>query len=379
MDKRRTLFGFAVGVGLLAAASARADHVLECDKVQLPSSLVICSESELLAIADERGQVYRELWARLDAAQRAALQADQARWVGEYATRCGVPPDRPPELPPIPSVVDCFKQAGRARIAFLRGYSPISANSPIPPGRSSDDEVLLAKSGGTYMVPVLLNGLLPLPFVVDSGAADVSLPADVVATLFRTGTIRDNDYIGEAKYELADGSLIDSPRFFLEEVRVGNHAFHHVLASLAPVKSTPLLGQSFLSKIGVWSIDNERHVLVLGSTTTTAGADAWVVPPISPIPPVVSETPQAAAFQDGLRDRLSWERWFVRTAGSFKDGADYWAGQRSLPNPGSCYPSGHHLGDWTTGCLAAKRLLDPTDVRRKSEPEYRAGWNSYHG
>jgi hypothetical protein len=43
---------------------------------------------------------------------------------------------------------------------------------------------------------------------------------------------------------------------------------------------------------------------------------------------------------------------------------------------GSCYgPAGQNLGDWTAGYLAAKRILTPSDIRRKAEPEYRAGWN----
>jgi uncharacterized protein len=61
---------------LLAGGSARADHALACDKVQLPSSLVICSDPDLLAIADERAQVYRDLWARLDANKREPLKAN---------------------------------------------------------------------------------------------------------------------------------------------------------------------------------------------------------------------------------------------------------------------------------------------------------------
>jgi uncharacterized protein YecT (DUF1311 family) len=195
-----------IAVALLAPGLARADHALQCDKVRLPSSLVICSDPDLLAIADERQQAYDEVWARLDAAQRTALQADQARWVREYATRCDVPPDRPPQLPPIPSVVDCFKQAGRARIAFLRAYPSTQSDDvagvhrrlSLSIGGNFGDEVSLTKSGGVYMVPVLLNGFLPLPFIVDSGATDVSLPADVVLTLLRTGTIRDNDFIGES-------------------------------------------------------------------------------------------------------------------------------------------------------------------------------------
>ena len=35
--------------------------------------------------------------------------------------------------------------------------------------------------GGTYVVPVLINDAITLDFVVDSGAADVSIPADVVS------------------------------------------------------------------------------------------------------------------------------------------------------------------------------------------------------
>jgi hypothetical protein len=86
---------------------------------------------------------------------------------------------------------------------------------------------------------------------------------------------------------------------------------------------------------------------------------------------------RSAAYQEGTTDRRGWEGWFAGLAGAFKDGAEYWAEQRSTPRPGSCYgPEGENVGDWTAGCLAAKRILAPTDIRRKSEPDYRAGWNS---
>jgi uncharacterized protein YecT (DUF1311 family) len=383
---RDILLGLTVAIGFtFAGGSARADHALECDKVQLPSSLVICSDQDLLATADERAKIYRELWARLGAAQQEALKADQARWVREYATRCGVPPESPPQLPATAVVLDCFKQAGRARIAFLRSYwnRLTSANAGIQPspgvsvGSTFGDEIPLQNAGGTYMVPVLLNGFLPLPSIVDSGAADISLPADVVLTLFRTGTIDDGDFIGDGKYRLADGSVMKSPRFFLHEVRVGHHLFNHILASVSPLESKPLLGQSFLSKIGAWSINNERHVLVLESSATAPGPDVGSDTPTAATLPTI---PLSAPFQDGLRDRSSWERWFAGTAGDVREGAEYWAGQRSKSEPGSCYgPAGQRLGDWTSGCLTAKRLLTPTDVRRKAEPDYRAGWNIYKG
>ena len=45
----------------------------------------------------------------------------------------------------------------------------------------------------------------------------------------------------------------------------------------------------------------------------------------------------AAPFDAGLADRRAIEEWFASLKGDFKKGASYWAGQRSLPKPGSCY------------------------------------------
>jgi hypothetical protein len=78
-------------------------------------------------------------------------------------------------------------------------------------------------------------------------------------------------------------------------------------------------------------------------------------------------------YDQGLRDRTSWENWFRFLSGDIEIGAEYWAGQRSLPYPGNC------LGtpDFQRGCNEAKARLTPFDTLRKSQPEYRAGWNAY--
>jgi hypothetical protein len=77
--------------------------------------------------------------------------------------------------------------------------------------------VPLVPDGGTFTVPVTINGRLTLNFVVDSGAADVSVPADVVMTLVRTGTISDEDFLGKQTYQMADGSIVPSQRFIIRE------------------------------------------------------------------------------------------------------------------------------------------------------------------
>jgi predicted aspartyl protease len=123
--------------------------------------------------------------------------------------------------------------------------------------------VKMVESGGIYRVPVVINGALKLDFIVDSGASDVSIPADVVLTLMRTGTIKRSDFIGTSKYGLADGSTVESRTFIISSLKVGDRTVTDVRASISDVDGPLLLGQSFLSKFKSWSQDNVSHELVL--------------------------------------------------------------------------------------------------------------------
>jgi predicted aspartyl protease len=112
-------------------------------------------------------------------------------------------------------------------------------------------------------VPVVINGSLTLNFTVDSGAADVSIPADVVMVLMRTGTLTISDFLGTQNYRLADGSVVPSKVFRIRTLMVGDRVIENVTGSMAGVEGSLLLGQSFLSRFTSWSIDNKRQVLVL--------------------------------------------------------------------------------------------------------------------
>jgi hypothetical protein len=124
-------------------------------------------------------------------------------------------------------------------------------------------EIVLHNQNGVLLVPVLINNKIPLDFVLDSGATDVSVPADVVLTLMRTGTLTEADFTGTTTYVLADGSEVPSQTFRIRSLKVGAKILEDVSGSVASVKGTLLLGQSFLSRFKSWSIDNERQVLVL--------------------------------------------------------------------------------------------------------------------
>jgi hypothetical protein len=140
--------------------------------------------------------------------------------------------------------------------AFPRGIdqAPAAGGSGI---------VRMVGDGGTFKVPVTINGQLTLDFIVDSGAADVSIPADVVLTLWRTGSIAEEDFLGARTYTMADGSTVPSQRFLIRSLKVGDKVLQNVTGSVAPVAGGLLLGQSFLTRFKSWSIDNQRQALVL--------------------------------------------------------------------------------------------------------------------
>jgi predicted aspartyl protease len=91
----------------------------------------------------------------------------------------------------------------------------------------------------------------------------VSIPADVVLTLVRTGTLQEADFIGTQTYKLADGSTAPSTTFRIRSLSASKLEIGNVKASIAPVAGDLLLGLSFLSRFKSWSIDNAKQALVL--------------------------------------------------------------------------------------------------------------------
>lgn len=116
---------------------------------------------------------------------------------------------------------------------------------------------------GAFVVPVVLNDIMTVKFIVDSGSADVSIPEDVATTLMKSGTMTGADLLGSKTYMLADGSLVPSKIYRLASLRIGGLAVQNVTVRISPAKSSLLLGQSFLSRLKSWSMDNSRQVMII--------------------------------------------------------------------------------------------------------------------
>jgi aspartyl protease family protein len=147
------------------------------------------------------------------------------------------------------------------------------------------ESIALNANGGVLTVPVRVNDTITLSFVVDSGAADVSITADLFSILRRAGTVSEADIIGYTGYEMADGSTQREPNFLIRSLRIGSVELQNVRCSVAPARGNLLLGQSFLARLPPWSIDFQRRVLILNENSvapSTPTPQQILVPPTAP-------------------------------------------------------------------------------------------------
>lgn len=237
------IFGTAVAVLLIPETTGAVSF--DCSKASNEAERLVCFDSDLSDLDDRMSSCYARI--QRDHASSRELVLDQRAWLGRR-DRCGT--------------MGCVSEAYESRLAEL-SCVPATDNKERVSRSKNRMVVQLRSQNGVLTVPVSINDRITLDFVIDSGAADVAIPADVAMTLFRTGSLTANDFLGKRTYRLADGSTIPSDTFRIRSLRVGSMVLDDVTGSIAPVEGPLLLGQSFLSRFRSWSIDNESGVLVL--------------------------------------------------------------------------------------------------------------------
>jgi predicted aspartyl protease len=90
----------------------------------------------------------------------------------------------------------------------------------------------------------------------------VSIPADVAAKLKQLGALTDADFLGQKLYMMADGSKVPSDIYRIASLTIGGMVMQNVTVRIAAERSELLLGQSFLSRLKSWSVDNARQVMM---------------------------------------------------------------------------------------------------------------------
>ena len=122
-------------------------------------------------------------------------------------------------------------------------------------------EVPFTKEGGVCKVKCKINGL-PLHFIFDTGASDVTLSMVEATFMMKNGYLSKKDVVGSQRYMDANGNVSVGTVINLKNVNFGDFDLNNIRASVVQNQKAPLLlGQSVLSRLGKIEIDNSKHVL----------------------------------------------------------------------------------------------------------------------
>lgn len=123
------------------------------------------------------------------------------------------------------------------------------------------EEIPFTQEGGVCKVKCAINGL-PLHFIFDTGATDVSISSVEATFMAKNDFLSSSDIIGKQNYQTADGNITEGTVINLKDVKLGSLHLNNIKASVVRNQAAPLLlGQSVLSKLGKIEIDNTKKVL----------------------------------------------------------------------------------------------------------------------
>ena len=176
---------------------------------------------------------YRDAWEAHLAAERKLLDPRATEGTKSSAPTIAAP------------TASTKKTAGTAATATKHGIS----------------EIAFTRTGGVTQVPCTINGL-PLHFVFDTGASDVTLSSVEALFMFKNGYLKPTDVIGRRAYLTASGDVVEGTSVRLRSVTFGGLTLDNVRASITHSQDAPLLlGQSVLGRLGKVEIDNRANLI----------------------------------------------------------------------------------------------------------------------
>ncbi len=122
-------------------------------------------------------------------------------------------------------------------------------------------EIPFIKEGDVIKVKCSINNL-PLHFIFDTGASNVSMSSVEASFMLKNGYLSSNDIEGKQYYLNANGEINEGTVINLRDVEFGGLHLSNIKASIVRNQKAPLLlGQSVLQKLGIIEIDNTKQIL----------------------------------------------------------------------------------------------------------------------
>lgn len=115
-----------------------------------------------------------------------------------------------------------------------------------------------------FLVDIKLEDYMTVPFIIDTGASDCTMPPYIAFALYQAGKLTEEDVVGEKSYKLADGSVITTKVVKLNQIQIGDIILFDVYFSIGTSSNSPfLLGQNVLSKLENIEFDYNKNLIII--------------------------------------------------------------------------------------------------------------------
>jgi len=124
--------------------------------------------------------------------------------------------------------------------------------------------VEMEQQGGIFYLQGKVNGL-PLKFIFDTGASNVSLSLAEALFMLKNGYLEQNDIKGVSYAQIANGDIVENTEVLLKSIEIGGITISNVKALISHNLSAPLLlGQSAIQKLGPIQLDKNKLIIQNG-------------------------------------------------------------------------------------------------------------------
>lgn len=125
--------------------------------------------------------------------------------------------------------------------------------------------VEMEQQGGIYYLQGKVNGL-PLKFIFDTGASNVSLSLAEALFMLKNGYLDPNDIKGVSYAQIANGDIVENTEVLLKSIEIGGITISNVKALISHNLDAPLLlGQSAIQKLGPIQLDKNMLIIQNGT------------------------------------------------------------------------------------------------------------------
>lgn len=129
---------------------------------------------------------------------------------------------------------------------------------------SNEIRVPFTTRGGVKYIPCLLNGLINIDMIFDSGCSGATISIEEANYLASKGVLTMEDYRGKGYSGIADGSIVENMVFNIKSIVIDNKLkCTDVEVTVINNPNAPLLlGNDILDRLPRYTVDNENQEIV---------------------------------------------------------------------------------------------------------------------